>query len=93
MGVLRVLFLAVLVLLILWALSLPRALTTPPGTESRPIENLKLWAILALPIQMIIYAVRWAIRSRSTCRPSLCLQASSAPSKRPAPGINRRFRP
>jgi len=32
-------------------------LTTPPGTESRPIENLKLWAILALLIQVMIYAV------------------------------------
>jgi hypothetical protein len=40
-----------------WVLSLPRASTTPSGNKSRPLENLKLWAILALLIQVIIYAV------------------------------------
>jgi len=57
MGVVRGLFLAVPGVLIVWVLSLPRASTTPPRIRGRPFENLKLWAVLALLIQMLIYAV------------------------------------
>ena len=57
MGVVRVLFVAVPGLLIIWVLSLPRASTTPPGTKGRPLDNLKLWAVLALLIQVVIYAI------------------------------------
>jgi len=57
MGAVRVLFVALPVLLILWVLRLPRASTTPPGTESRWFENLKLWAVLALLIQVVIYTL------------------------------------
>jgi hypothetical protein len=57
MGVVRVFFVAVPVLLILWVLRLPRAATTPPGVESRPLENLKFWAVLALLVQAIVYTI------------------------------------
>ena len=57
MGVVRVLFVALPILLIIWVLRLPRAATTPPGVEYRRTENLKLWAVLALLIQVLIYAV------------------------------------
>ncbi|MBU0640296.1 MAG: hypothetical protein KKB50_15630 [Planctomycetes bacterium] len=57
MGVVRLFFVALPVLLIVWVLRLPRASTVPPGVESRPIENLKLWAVLALLIQVLIYAL------------------------------------
>ena len=57
MGVVRGLFVALPALLILWVLRLPRAATTPQETESRPLDNLKLWAVLALLIQVAIYLV------------------------------------
>ena len=57
MGVVRVFFVALPVLLIVWVLRLPRVATTPPGVESRPFENLKLWAVLALLIQVLIYSI------------------------------------
>jgi hypothetical protein len=56
LGVVRAMFVALPALLILWVISLPRASTTP-GPDSRAVENLKLWAIIALMIQVIIYAV------------------------------------
>jgi hypothetical protein len=56
MGVVRALFVALPALLIVWVISLPRAATTPPGAESGRLENLKLWAILALLLQVLIYA-------------------------------------
>jgi len=57
MGLVRVFFVALPVLLLVWVLRLPRAATTPPDVESRPTENLKLWAGLALVIQALIYAL------------------------------------
>lgn len=57
LGVVRVLFVALPALLILWVISLPRAATTPPGADHRALDNLKLWAIIALLLQVIIYAV------------------------------------
>ncbi|MHC4445219.1 MAG: hypothetical protein ACYTF1_06965 [Planctomycetota bacterium] len=53
----RVLFLLVFVALILWVLTLPRNETTDPARKYRPIENLKVWAVLALLIQVVIYSI------------------------------------
>ena len=53
----RVIFLLVFVGLILWILTLPRNVTTDPARKYRPLENLKLWAILAMVIQIVIYSV------------------------------------
>ena len=57
--VVRLLFLSLPVLLLIWVLRLPRAETTPPGAESRVRwdENLKLWAAVALAIQIAIYCL------------------------------------
>ena len=52
----RVLFVALPIVLILWVISLPRASTTP-GADSRAFENLKLWAVIALLLQVIIYTI------------------------------------
>jgi hypothetical protein len=57
MGAVRVLFVALPALLILWVLRLPRAATNPPDGTGRLVENLKLWAVLALLIQVVIYAL------------------------------------
>lgn len=53
----RVLFLALPIALLVWVLLLPREETTPAGRPSRPGENLKLWAALALLVQVVIYSV------------------------------------
>ena len=39
-----------------WVLSLPRSETTPPGRDSGWDANLKLWAAVALLIQIAIYS-------------------------------------
>jgi hypothetical protein len=54
--VVRGLFLLLPVGLLVWVLLLPRSETTPPGRESRWDENLKLWAGVALLIQIVIYS-------------------------------------
>lgn len=57
MPVVRGIFLAVPVVLLVWVLLLPRRMTVPPGAAGRWDTNLKLWASLALLLQIIIYAV------------------------------------
>jgi hypothetical protein len=56
LGVARALFVFLLIALLVWVLTLPRAQTTPPNRKPRLGENLKLWASLALLIQILIYA-------------------------------------
>lgn len=51
----RVIFVLLLVVLLIWVLSLPRSETRPPG-EPRWDANLKLWAAIALLIQIAIYS-------------------------------------
>jgi hypothetical protein len=53
----RGLFLLLLFAILLWVLRLPRSETTPPNRESRWDENLKLWASVALVIQILIYSL------------------------------------
>ena len=55
--VVRGLFLLPLIALLIWVLRLPRAETTDPDRPLRLAENLKLWAALALLIQITIYAL------------------------------------
>jgi len=57
MGIVRALFVALPIVLILWVLSLPRTATTPPGDHGRPYENMKIYAVMALLIQVLIYSV------------------------------------
>ena len=52
----RLLFVLVPAALLVWVLRLPRSETTRTGAETRWDENLKLWAGLALAIQIAIYA-------------------------------------
>lgn len=51
----RGLFVALPLVLLVWVLLLPRSAVTPPGGANRWDENLKLWAGLALLIQIAIY--------------------------------------
>jgi hypothetical protein len=55
--VVRVLFLAVPIVLLVWVLRLPRSETTSPEGAGRWDENLKLWACVALAVQIVIYAL------------------------------------
>ncbi|HUG19896.1 MAG TPA: hypothetical protein VMM56_13010 [Planctomycetaceae bacterium] len=55
--VVRGLFLATLLGLLIWVWSLPKSVTTPPGGAKRWDENLKFGATLALVIQIVIYSV------------------------------------
>jgi hypothetical protein len=55
LGAARGLFVLTLAVLLAWVLSLPRSQVTPPGGPGRAGENLKLWAALALLIQVAIY--------------------------------------
>ena len=55
--VVRGLFIALPILLLVWVLTLPRQQTTPPGRAPRAGENLKVWAALALLIQICIYSL------------------------------------
>ena len=57
MPVVRVLFIGVPTLLLVWVLTLPRAETQPPGGAASITGNLKIWASLALMIQIVIYAL------------------------------------
>jgi len=56
-GAVRVLFVAVPVLLLMWVLRLPDREVLPPEGKGRWDENLRLWAGVALLIQILIYAV------------------------------------
>jgi hypothetical protein len=53
----RALFLAVPAVLLVWVLRLPRAETTSPAGRGRWDEDLKVWAGLALLIQIVIYSL------------------------------------
>lgn len=53
----RVLFVASLVWLLIWVLRLPRFATTPRAGVTRWDENLKTGAAIALVIQIVIYAI------------------------------------
>lgn len=53
----RGLFVATLALLLVWVLRLPKSETTPPEGATRWDENLKLWAGLALGVQILIYSL------------------------------------
>jgi len=53
--VVRLIFLALLVGLLIWVLRLPKTETTPPEGSGKPTEDLKLWAALALGAQILIY--------------------------------------
>ena len=53
----RGLFVALPVVLLVWVLTLPRDQTVPPGRTVGGGENLKFWAALALLIQICIYSL------------------------------------
>ena len=53
----RILFLASLVAVLVWVLLLPRERTEPPGGAKRWDANLKVTAVLALLIQILIYSL------------------------------------
>lgn len=53
----RVIFVLLLVVLLVWVLSLPRTEMRPPGGQPRWDANLKLWAAVALLIQIAIYSL------------------------------------
>lgn len=57
LGVVRLMFLALLIGLALWVLRLPKVETTPSDGSDIASENLKLWACLALGAQILIYAI------------------------------------
>ncbi|QDV48036.1 hypothetical protein [Gimesia fumaroli] len=52
----RALFLGTLIAVLIWVVRLPKENTTP--SETAPwYQNLKIWACLALAIQIVIYSV------------------------------------
>lgn len=53
----RALFVAIPLLLMVWVLRLPDAETTPADRDCHWSEDLKVWAWLALAIQVVIYCV------------------------------------
>jgi len=53
----RGLFLLTLLAVLIWVLRLPAAAVTPPGGARRWDENLKVGAVLALALQIVIYTV------------------------------------
>jgi len=55
LGWARALFVLVPVILLLWIWRLPKAEVVPPGASGRPGENLRIWAALALLLQILIY--------------------------------------
>lgn len=58
LGVVRVLLVLVLVVLLLWVLRLPREMTRPPEGEAGGFSgNLKIWAAVALGLQIVIYCL------------------------------------
>lgn len=56
MPLVRIVFVATLVVLLVWVIRLPRTVTEPPGGAKRWDENLKLGACLALIVQIILYS-------------------------------------
>lgn len=58
LGVVRVVLLLVLLGLMIWVLRLPREKTMPPEGELGGVSgNLKIWAALALGLQIVIYCL------------------------------------
>ena len=58
LSVVRVLFVAAIATLLIWVLSLPKSNVQPPDRPpSGLVDNLKLWAAVALVIQLLIYAL------------------------------------
>lgn len=55
LGFVRAFFVAMLVALALWVACLPRAQTTPDGARPKLSENLKVWTVVTLGIQVVIY--------------------------------------
>lgn len=55
--VVRVLFVAIPTVLLIWVLRLPSSETRPEKPTGRPGENLKIGASLALILQILIYSV------------------------------------
>jgi hypothetical protein len=54
----RVLFIAVPAVLLLWVLLLPRGETSLPSSKKKDRRpSLKIWAALALVIQIVIYSI------------------------------------
>jgi hypothetical protein len=56
MAAVRALFVASLVALLVWVWRLPKSATVPPGGARRWDEDLRIWASLALVIQIAIYS-------------------------------------
>ena len=56
LSMIRILFVASLVALLIWVLRLPKSATTPDGGAKRWDENLKIGASVALLIQILIYS-------------------------------------
>ena len=55
--VVRAGFLAVPIVLLIWVLLLPNAMTTPPDRPRGLFTNLKTWAALSLISQIVIYSL------------------------------------
>ncbi|MCA9191741.1 MAG: hypothetical protein KDB03_08265 [Planctomycetales bacterium] len=53
----RLLFVLTFLLLLVWVIRLPKERTQPPNGARRWDENLKLGAVLALLLQIIIYSL------------------------------------
>ena len=53
----RALFVGALVLVLWWVVRLPRSETTPPGGAKRWDQDLKVGAIAALILQIVIYSL------------------------------------
>lgn len=57
LGLVRILFVALPVAVLIWVLTLPRSETSAPEQNGRPGANLKWGAALALGVQIVIYAL------------------------------------
>jgi len=55
LGMARLLFVLLLASLLAWVWTLPKSQIEPEGRRPRLSENLKLWASVALGIQILIY--------------------------------------
>lgn len=52
----RMIFVGLQLALLIWVLSLPRDATTPPDGGGGWAANLKIWASLAVLVQVVVYA-------------------------------------
>ncbi|MDZ4689137.1 MAG: hypothetical protein SH850_29020 [Planctomycetaceae bacterium] len=57
LGAVRVMFVAIPLVLMVWVLRLPASQTTPPDSRPRWNTDLRLWAWVALGAQVLIYCV------------------------------------